>query len=56
MKNTIEYTFVKCNMCEWQGGEEDLEICKDEPEEGDITESFFRGCPNCKTDDYLMDK
>lgn len=39
---------VRCNMCGWEGYENDLVLCEDEG-------GFFNGCPNCKKDDYLMD-
>lgn len=39
---------VRCNMCEWEGYENDLVSYEDE-------DGFFNGCPNCKTDYYLMD-
>ena len=39
---------VKCNDCQFIGEEDDLEILKDNTE-------YFKGCPNCKTDSYLMD-
>jgi len=39
---------VKCNNCNFIGVEDDLEILKDNTE-------YFKGCPNCKTDSYLMD-
>jgi hypothetical protein len=45
---------VRCNMCEWEGYEEDLELIEEESD-NDFDRSFFRACPNCKTDDYLMD-
>ena len=43
----MEYE-VKCNNCDWEGYENDLEIFEDEG-------GFFKGCPNCETDSYLMD-
>jgi|GEM_PF-4603408 len=39
---------VKCTKCNWTGWESDLVICW----EGEYP---FKGCPNCKTDDFLMD-
>ena len=39
---------VKCNSCQFIGFEDNLEILKDNTE-------YFKGCPNCKTDEYLMD-
>lgn len=38
---------VKCNMCEWEGMEDDLELLYDG--------EYYNGCPKCKTDAYLMD-
>ena len=38
---------VKCNDCQFIGDEDDLEILKDNTE-------YLKGCPNCKTDSYLM--
>jgi len=40
--------FVKCNNCDFIGDEDDLEMFKDK-------EGYFKGCPNCKKDSYLMD-
>jgi len=48
---------VKCNWCDWQGNEDELGTFN-EPnpiDKQDKTLHFFRGCPNCKTDSYLMD-
>jgi hypothetical protein len=45
---------VQCNMCEWVGQEDELIIEMETPEESE--RNFFKACPNCKTDDYLMDK
>lgn len=39
---------VKCIMCGWEGQEEDLVRGYDE-------DGAFDGCPNCKTDDFLID-
>lgn len=39
---------VRCTMCEWEGKDEDLEFGEDD-------EGYFRGCPHCHTDAYLMD-
>lgn len=52
MKTKME---VKCNNCEWEGHENDLEIFEDDLKEQRFDKLFFKGCPNCKTDDYLMD-
>lgn len=39
---------VKCCMCEWAGHEEELAACEDR-------NGVFFGCPECRTDAYLMD-
>ena len=39
---------VKCCNCEWQGLETDL-VQFDDADGGGY------GCPNCKTDEYLLD-
>jgi hypothetical protein len=39
---------VRCNMCMWEEEEEDLALFKDE-------DGFGKGCPECKTDAYLID-
>ena len=39
---------LRCNMCMWEGEEEDLVMFKDE-------DGFGKGCPICQTDHYLMD-
>jgi len=52
MKSNKE-DLVKCNMCEWVGEENQLTILMETPKEED--RNFFKGCPNCKVDDYLMD-
>ena len=45
---------VRCTNCMWEGKEEDLKIWTDLG--GETTEvEYFKGCPNCKTDEYLMD-
>jgi len=47
--------YLRCNMCEWEGIEDELVLY----EKGTLTILgeiiYFKGCPNCKTDDYLMD-
>jgi len=40
---------VKCNMCGEHFHEDELEMLQEDDEE------YFKGCPNCKTDGYLMD-
>ena len=39
---------IKCNDCDFVGFENNLEIFADNTE-------YFKGCPNCKTDEYLVD-
>jgi len=39
---------VKCNMCGNYYYEDELQMMEDE-------EGYFKGCPNCGTDAYLMD-
>jgi len=46
---------VRCNNCDWEGYENDLEIIEDTFKEERFDRLFLKGCPNCKTDDYLMD-
>jgi hypothetical protein len=40
-------------MCDWKGIEDDLNICYEKDD--NKKEHPFKGCPNCKTDSYLMD-
>lgn len=45
---------VGCNNCGWEGEEEDLKDFTDlEGQHKEIL--YFKGCPNCKTDSYLVD-
>ena len=39
---------VKCNKCDWRGEEDDLEYFTD-------ADGGSYGCPNCMTDENLMD-
>ena len=39
---------IRCDMCMWHGYEDDLHPGWENTE-------YFRGCPHCKTDAYLMD-
>lgn len=52
MEEKSAVSYIICNMCEWEGTEEQLVPYKDEMMEDVIC----YGCPNCKLDDYLMDK
>lgn len=47
---------VRCNNCYWEGDEEDLETMVD-LSDNDIDHDiqYLRGCPECRTDEYLMD-
>ena len=49
-------TSIRCNMCYWEGSEEELKTFVD-LSDNDISHDvgYFSGCPNCETDDYLMD-
>ena len=53
----MENNIVRCNMCNWKGYEDELEIIPEavhiRGEEDDVT--FIKACPNCKTDGYLTD-
>ena len=40
-------TRVRCNMCMWEGNEEDLVLFEDE-------DGLWEGCPKCETDVYLI--
>ena len=50
---------VRCNKCGWEGYEEDLEmvaeIVSSSSEIKDAKTEWINACPNCKTDNYLMD-
>ena len=48
---------VKCNNCDWEGYEEDLSLLNESNPNNKEDKSlyFFKACPNCYTDDYLMD-
>lgn len=48
-KTMPEEPTVLCNMCGWEGVEEDLEQFED------LSGEIFKGCPHCETDGYLMD-
>jgi len=40
---------VRCNMCSTHFADDDeLELMEDK-------DGYFKGCPTCKTDGYLMD-
>ena len=44
---------VRCNNCMWTGQEDDLKPFEEDGKFGDGCGGY--GCPNCKTDEYLMD-
>ena len=46
---------VQCNNCMWTGFEEDLVMYNETSKVDNTTLEYFKGCPNCKTDNYLMD-
>lgn len=45
---------VKCNQCGWSGEEEDLVMCSEPGSDAEPVQ-HFTGCPQCKTDEALMD-
>lgn len=49
--------YIRCNNCMWVGMEEDLKLLSEENEYNpeDKTLYWFKGCPDCMTDSYLMD-
>ena len=52
----IEKYEVRCNNCGWEGYENDLKLFTDLSDNNvshDI--QYFKGCPECETDAYLMD-
>lgn len=46
---------VRCNNCYWEGEEDELETFSDPIPDNPDTEEYYKGCPTCKTDDYLID-
>jgi hypothetical protein len=44
----IENGDVRCNNCYWVGYDNNLDLIK-------IEDEFVKVCPNCQTDDFLMD-
>ncbi len=53
-KNEIDYD-VCCNQCGWTGFLTDLALCTELSEISCDPVEFFKGCPNCKSDEALMD-
>ena len=48
---------VRCNQCYWEGEEEDLKLVN-ESNTKDLEDDslyWFKVCPNCGEEDYLMD-
>ena len=50
---------IRCNNCGWIGTEDDLELIPLVPDDIDDTNvidvEIIDACPNCETDEYLMD-
>jgi len=46
---------ISCDMCEWKGVEDELVLYKTDILTISSEAIYFKGCPNCKTNDYLMD-
>lgn len=47
---------IRCNMCYWVGDEDELTLVKlDNDDPTKVDDEFIDACPNCKTDEYLMD-
>ena len=47
---------VRCNWCDWEGYEDDLDLIVDLSDDGishDV--HYLKVCPGCKQQDYLMD-
>lgn len=52
----MEKDTVRCNNCFWIGAEDELETFVDlETETVGKEVHYLRGCPECGTDEYLMD-
>ena len=50
----LEKRTIRCNNCYNYYFEEELEVFAEVHYENDETE-YFKGCPNCLTDNFLMD-
>ena len=52
----LEKNDVRCNWCGWEGCEDELDLIVDLSDDN-ITHDvqYFKGCPKCKIDSYLMD-
>ena len=50
---------IRCNNCGWIGTEDDLELIPlvpDNIDDADVIDvEVIDACPNCETDEYLMD-
>lgn len=46
---------VRCNNCDWEDCEDNLKTFVDMSEHVGKEIYYYKGCPNCETDDYLMD-
>ena len=46
---------VRCNNCYWEDCEDNLKTFVDMSEHIGKEIYYYKGCPNCETDDYLMD-
>lgn len=46
---------VRCNNCNWEDCEDNLKTFVDMSEHIGKEIYYYKGCPNCETDDYLMD-
>lgn len=45
---------IYCNNCNWNGFEEELLEYNETSKVDNTTLEFVKGCPNCKTDEYLI--
>jgi len=50
-----EQNTVRCNNCMWEGVEDDLKTFTDLGDNLGHNVEYFKGCPDCQTDSYLMD-
>ena len=55
-KNMIVKNDVRCNWCDWEGYDGDLDLIVDLSDDGishDV--HYLKVCPECRQDGYLMD-
>jgi len=55
-KSMLVKNDVRCNWCDWEGYEDDLDLIVDLSDDGishDV--HYLKVCPGCKQEDYLMD-